>query len=250
MSSSGTSPDFGSLAPTYDRLRPPDERWREVTDALVRLGDLRGRRVLDVGCGTGTLAAELAERHAAKVWGVDRSPEMLEVARSRVPAGVGLKRGTAEELPFREGWFERAVVRLALHLVDRPRALAEIRRVLGPDGRFAAATFDPAHFHEYWLNAFFPSLEAIDRARFPTRDELEGELAAAGFGPPEVVRLDQQASIERADALERIRGRYISTLRLLDEDELAAGVERAEAELPERVEYELRWLLVAAPAAI
>src|SRR5207302_1702615 len=92
-------------------LRPVDEQWLEVVDALVRLGDLRGRRVLDVGTGTGALATALAERYACKVWAVEPSPEMLEIARSRVPRGVGLKLGSAEALPLKDRWFERAALR-------------------------------------------------------------------------------------------------------------------------------------------
>src|SRR5918994_6041335 len=98
MSSSATpSTGFARLAATYDRLRPVDERWLETVDRMVELGDLRGRRVLDVGCGTGRLAIVLAERHAAKVWGVDPSAEMLEVARRKQPA-IGWKQATAESL--------------------------------------------------------------------------------------------------------------------------------------------------------
>ncbi|HVN61982.1 MAG TPA: class I SAM-dependent methyltransferase, partial [Gaiellaceae bacterium] len=117
-----SSPDFGRLARVYDELRPADANWWELFALLVAEGDLRGRRVLDVGCGTGRLAGALAERESCKVWGVDPSAEMLEVARSRVPAGVGLKQGAAEELPFKDGWFERSVTQLSLHLWDRPRA--------------------------------------------------------------------------------------------------------------------------------
>jgi len=84
--------------------------------------------VLDAGTGTGAFAAALAERWAGKVWGVDPSPEMLEVARTRVPPSVGLKQGWAEALPFRDGWFERVVMRLVAHLVDRPVAFAEAAR--------------------------------------------------------------------------------------------------------------------------
>src|SRR5213596_169632 len=110
--------DFGALAPRYDELRHAEPEVRsEVFALLVRAGDLRGRRVLDVGCGTGTLATWLAEHAAARVWGVDVSPEMLAVAREKVPAGVGLKEGRAEELPFKDGWFERAVMMLVLHHV-------------------------------------------------------------------------------------------------------------------------------------
>src|SRR5919198_3691529 len=86
-----TAPDFGRRAATYDELRPADENWREVYEALVREGDLAGRRVLDIGCGTGRFAAALSER--AKVWGVDQSPEMLEVARTRAP-GVRFKQAS------------------------------------------------------------------------------------------------------------------------------------------------------------
>lgn len=212
----------------------------------MREGDLSGRRVLEVGCGTGRFLAALAGR--AKAWGVDPSPEMLAVARGRAH-GAGLKLGTAEELPFKDAWFERAAMWLVVHLVDRPRALAELRRVLEPGGRLVIATFDPEHFEEFWLNELFPSLERIDRERFPTGEKLEAELVAAGFGDVRLTRLSQRASIDREAALERIRGKHISTFDLLDEAEYAAGLERAERELPERVDYRLEWLLATATRA-
>jgi SAM-dependent methyltransferase len=206
-------------------------------------GDLTGRRVLEVGCGTGRFLAALEDR--AKAWGVDPSPEMLEVARGRVPS-TGLKLGSAEELPFKDGWFERAVMWLVVHLVDRPRAFVELHRVLSPSGRFAIATFDPVHFDGFWLNALFPSLEAIDRARFPVAEQLETELGAAGFGDVRLTRLSQESSIDRAGALERIRGKHISTFDLISEEEYEAGLRRAERELPGRVDYRVEWLIAVA----
>jgi ubiquinone/menaquinone biosynthesis C-methylase UbiE len=239
-----SSPDFGRLAPVYDELRPANDNWWELFALLVAEGDLRGRRVLDVGCGTGRLAAALAEREACKVWGVDRSPEMLEVARGRVPDAVGLKQGLAEELPFKDGWFERSVTQLSLHLWDRPRAFAELRRVV--TGKAVLATFDPAHFDGYWLNSFFPSIERIDLARFPDGATLARELRAAGFPEPRLVRLEQQSETSREEALAKIHGRHISTFDLLDEDEIAEGTARAERELPERVVSRLQWLVAVA----
>jgi SAM-dependent methyltransferase len=239
-----SSPDFGRLAPIYDELRPADANWWELFALLVAEGDLRGRRVLDVGCGTGRLAAALAERESCKMWGVDPSAEMLEVARARLPEDVGLKRGSVEDLPFKDGWFERAVTQLSLHLWDRPRAFAELRRVVS--GRAILATFDPVHFSDYWLNAFFPSIERIDLARFPDGDTLDRELRAAGFPAPRLVRLSQQAEISRENALAKIHGRHISTFDLLDEDEIAEGTARAERELPDRVAYRLEWLVAVA----
>jgi len=136
---------------------------------------------------------------------------------------------------------------LVAHLVDRPRAFVEAARVLEPTGRFAVATFDPSYFDEFWLNELFPSMEAADRARFPTADELTAELA--GFAEVGVTRLSQTGSLTRETALERIRGKHISTFDLISDEEYDAGLERAERELPERVDYRVEWLVAVAVRA-
>lgn len=199
-----------------------------------------------MGCGTGRVAAALAERESCRVWGVDPSPEMLEIARARTGSATQFRVARAEALPFKAGWFERVVMRLVVHLVDRRVALAEARRVLGPGGRLAIATFDPSHFDRYWLNSLFPSLEAIDRARFPVPDTLAAELGRAGFAAVRTTPLRQRGVLDRETALEKIRGRHISTFDLLDADEYRAGLERAERELPDTVAYALEWILVVA----
>lgn len=208
-------------------------------------GDLRGRRVLEVGCGTGLLAGALAERTAAKVWAVDAEPAMVEVARRRL---AGARQARAEALPFKNGWFERVVLRLVVHLLDRDRALPELRRVLGPGGRAVIATFDLAHFEGFWLDRLFPRLREIDLARFPAPETLCGELETAGFSTTRIVHVPVAGHVSRDDALEKIRGRHISTFDLLTEDEVADGTARAARELPERVEIRQDWALVVADA--
>ena len=198
--------------------------------------------MLDIGCGTGRASEALAGR-GSRVWGVEPEPEMAALARERVST---VKVAPAERLPFKDGWFERALMWLVVHLVDRPRALPEAQRVLRADGRLAIGTFHPLHFERYWLKEFFPSLEAIDKARFPSPDELDAELAAAGFARVEQHRLSQTGSVDRATAIERVRRRFISPLQLLDEGELEAGLARMESELPERNEYSLEWLVAVA----
>jgi SAM-dependent methyltransferase len=246
--SPGSRVDFGQRAERYDAVRPVDENWWEVYELVEREADLRGRRVLDVGCGTGRLSAALVERARARVWGVDASPEMLAVAKEKVE-GVAFKRARAESLPFKDGWFERAVLWLVLHLVDRQAALTEARRVLGDGGRIAVVTFDESHFDGFWLSRYLPSLEHVDRARFPTREELVVELQAAGFDGVATTRLDQRATLSREEALLRMRERHISTFDLIDEDEVEAGLAEAERTLPDTVVYDLRWLVALGSAA-
>ena len=241
-------PDFGRRARIYDTLRPTDAAWWEAFAALVELGDLRGRRVLDVGCGTGRLVAALAGEAHAKVWGIDASSEMVAVARETLPAGIGVRQGAAERLPFRDGWFDRVTMSLVIHLVERPRALAEARRVVPSDGRVAIGTFHPDHFTTYWLDPYFPSIRVIDEARFPEPATLQAELAAAGFPRVEMRRVTAEGELGREDALARIRGRHISTFDLLDEEEIREGSARAEHELPPRIVTRLDRLIVVGHA--
>jgi SAM-dependent methyltransferase len=245
MSSSPTRsrrPDFGARAATYDRLRNPIPG---LDEALVEAADLRGRRVLDIGCGTGRFAAALSSRFQAKVFGADAEPEMVAVARRR-GQGPAFKQGRAEHLPFKDGWFERATMVLVCHLVDRPAAFAEARRVLGAEGRLALATFDPASFRTYYLGEYFPSIVEIDLARFPAAEELERQLREAGFAGTAVEPFAKEASIDRETALAKIRGRHISTFDLIGEAEYRHGLVQAERELPETIDYRYELLIVTA----
>jgi ubiquinone/menaquinone biosynthesis C-methylase UbiE len=244
--------DFGGLAGSYDRLRPAGRAWEELAElSLGRLG--APARLLDVGCGTGRFARFAADRLGARVWGVDVSEEMLAQARN-VPGGerIGWKRASAERLPFRRGWFDAAHMHLVLHLLDdRAAAYHELARVLGPGGRAALVTFTPSHFDAFHLNPWFPSIAAIDNERFPDPAEVAAGLEDAGLGGVAVEELHQSVELEPADVLERVRGRYISTLHLLDEDEYREGLARLENDLAGRTEpltAVLHWAVITAEA--
>jgi len=240
--SSFPTPDFGVVAEVYDEVRPADGHWREVFELLVVEAGLTQGRVLDVGCGTGRLVGALAER-GVDAAGVDVSPEMLAVARRKLPRST-FAEARAEQLPFPEAAFDRVVFSLVVHLIDRPEAFAEAYRALAPGGTVAILTFDRPHFAAYYLQEYFPSIQAIDEQRFPDEETLCRELAAAGFGRTGVVPLQQGAPLDRGWGLRRVRARHISTLQLVGEDEYAAGLSRLERELPDVVAYTTRFLLV------
>ena len=248
MSSSPTPDpsDFASRAATYDELRPLDHGALDLIEEVVREAALAGRRVLDVGCGTGRLATVLAERHGADVAGVDPAAEMLAVAERRRTPNVELVLGRAEELPFPDGHFERAMMFLVVQHVDRPRAFAEVARVLTPSGRLAVVTPHPDFFAGYWMAEFFPSYVEVEQARFPGEAALAAEFDAAGFASSRFFEHWRQRSIGSDLALLRIRARFASTFDLIPDDEYRAGLERAEQELPERIEYRSGWLIAIA----
>ena len=103
-------------------------------------GIARDARVLDLCCGQGNVTAAL-QQAGASVIGADFSETMLEHARRRVPAGTFVK-ADALDLRFADAEFDAVTCNFGIvHVADQPRALAEVRRVLKPGGRFAMSAW-------------------------------------------------------------------------------------------------------------
>jgi len=113
--------------------------------AMIELaGDVRGRRVLDAGCGSGPLTEALRAK-GALVTGFDSSTAMLELARQRLGEDVDLQvADLSQPLPYADGTFDDVVCSLVLHyLKDWTAPLSELRRVLKPGGRLLLAVNHP-----------------------------------------------------------------------------------------------------------
>jgi ubiquinone/menaquinone biosynthesis C-methylase UbiE len=129
-------------------------RERVFRETVVRLARLQpGESVLDVGCGTGTLAiaAKRCVGPTGTVYGIDASPEMIaRAAKKARKAGVEVvfKHAVAEALPFPDAHFDAVLSTVMLHHLPRnarQQCAGEIRRVLKPGGRVLAVDFgDPA----------------------------------------------------------------------------------------------------------
>jgi SAM-dependent methyltransferase len=126
--------------PGPEALRIDDDEWLGhetwVRPAYARLGDVAGRRVLDLGCGHGMAAVVLARR-GARVTALDLSAGYLTEARRRAAANavdVAFVQADGQRLPFRECSFERVWGNAVLHHLEARAAGRELRRVLAPGG--------------------------------------------------------------------------------------------------------------------
>lgn len=163
--------EAGNRARTYNqeprRLQFTDDEYLNhaswVRSAFARLGDVRGRRVLDLGCGHGMAAVVLARRGAA-VTACDLSAGYVAEARRRAAANevdVAFAVTDAEILPFADRSFDAVWGHAILHHLDVAAAGRELRRVLQPRG--AAVLCEP------WAGN--PLLTAARRWRRHTADE-------------------------------------------------------------------------------
>jgi ubiquinone/menaquinone biosynthesis C-methylase UbiE len=136
-------PAFGkdALLPFYDLLTRVLGMGR-VYDELVAQAELAdGLRVLEIGCGTGNVTVR-AKRGAPGTDMIGLDPDPLALARAQRKArgmtGIRFERAYAQELPFADGEFDRALSSMMLHHLDedvKAGALVELHRVLRPGGR-------------------------------------------------------------------------------------------------------------------
>ena len=181
---------FHFLTRFYDAVVRWTTREAVFKEALLaQLGGAPGERLLDVGCGTGTLSVALARRFPqARVIGLDADAAALAFARDKA-AGAGvelrLEEAYADRMPFPSGCFDAAVSSLFFHHLTREAkaaALGEIFRVLKPGGSLHVA--DWGRPSSLLMRVAFLPVQALDGWE-TTRDSVAGVLpevlARAGF---------------------------------------------------------------------
>jgi ubiquinone/menaquinone biosynthesis C-methylase UbiE len=179
------------LTPYYDLVQRWLVRDWRFKSRLIEQAEIRaGQHVLDVGCGTGTLAVMVKRAQpGAEVAGLDADPRMLNVARAKaVKAGLTVRfdQGLASELPYPDESFDRVLSSLMIHHLktpDKERMAREVRRILKPGGRLHIVDFgEPRTFYGKLLGPFLHGFEEAD-------DNLDGRLPvifeAAGLNASE-----------------------------------------------------------------
>jgi ubiquinone/menaquinone biosynthesis C-methylase UbiE len=181
---------FHFLTRYYDALVRWTTREAVFKEALLaQLGQAPGERLLDVGCGTGTLSVALAHRFAgARVVGLDADGAALAIARAKAAGAhvrLELEQAFADRMPFPSGSFDAVVSSLFFHHLKRDMkhaVLAEILRVSKPGGSLHIADWGkPTNVA---LRAAFLLVQVLDGFE-TTRDAVAGVLpeimSQAGF---------------------------------------------------------------------
>lgn len=146
--------------------------------AMIALaGDVEGRRVLDAGCGSGPLFADLRAR-GAQVSGFDASPAMLELARQRLGADADLTvADLSRPLPYADGAFDDVVCSLVLHyLQDWSAPLSELRRIVRPGGRLLLSVNHPRI-----LESSDPSADYFSVTEYSEEYDFAGQRATLTY---------------------------------------------------------------------
>ncbi|MBZ0291094.1 MAG: class I SAM-dependent methyltransferase [Anaerolineae bacterium] len=159
---------------------------QKMMKAVVKLARIQpGEEVLDIGCGTGTLAilAKQGDGHSAEIHGVDAASEMIERARQKAKAAnvdIDFQPGLAENIRFEDGTFDLVMNSLMMHHLTpelREKALAEVYRVLKPGGRLLIVDFEPPKpgLYKSFLTLIIGDMTSIDNTT------LLPLVRAAGF---------------------------------------------------------------------
>lgn len=181
---------FNWLTPYYDVVVGTTTRERTFKHALIQQADVKaGHEVLDLACGTGTLAIWAKQRQPmATVTGVDGDPAILAIAnrkaeRAKVP--VQFERGLSYDLPYPSARFDRVLSSLFFHHLtwgDKKRTAREVFRVLKPGAELHVA--DWGYPTNALMRGLFFSIQALDGFS-NTQDNVSGKLielfAQAGF---------------------------------------------------------------------
>jgi ubiquinone/menaquinone biosynthesis C-methylase UbiE len=219
---------FDRAAAIYDRTRSlPPATMAALLEAITP--ELRGRPpCLEIGVGTGRLALPLV-RAGIRLVGVDLSEAMLArlVEKQNGDRTVGLVRGDATRLPFRDGSFGSGLAVHVLHLVsDWRAAVAELVRVVRPGGAIVVDVGGPGGTWWAELQDAFCRAAGIDPARLgrPTVADVDEAMIELGASPREladVVSLEESTIEERIDQL--VAGVYSFTWPADDPTRQRAG---------------------------
>lgn len=182
---------FERLTPWFDMVAALTVRDRALKERVLACAAIApGERVLDVGCGTGTLAVKAAQAAPGlAVTGLDADPAILTRARRRADSArleIEFDQGMSTALPYPDACFDLVLSTLFFHHLrddDKRRTAAELVRVLRPGGRLVVGDLGSPHdpLMRVAVRTTVQMLDGVETTALNVRGELPGIFAAAGF---------------------------------------------------------------------
>jgi ubiquinone/menaquinone biosynthesis C-methylase UbiE len=231
------------------RQMSPDaiQTWME---AFARhLPETRPLAWLDLGSGTGRMTPSLASAFGGPAHGVEPSDKMR--ARALAHAGhpaVTYAAGSAEDIPLADASCDAALLFFVWHhVVDRERAVQELRRVVKPGGKLFVQTNFSDRMPDTWWFRVVPEWRKVDRAQFRSEETVKRDFSGAGWTLVSGDEVTWLRSANLAEDFERLKLRAVSVFEHMSEKAIEAGFARIEAALPslgDGPQYETNVLLV------
>ena len=221
--------DYSKIASKYDsnKIRHFIDKDLNIPN-IITCNNATSLTVLDLACGTGNYLVKQTEEYKdqnIKWIGIDKSPNMLEVAKQKnLPAELLL--GDACDIPLDNESVDYIKIRFAFHhFSDKIKALKEVHRVLKSNGCVSIYNITHDYMHHSWIYKYYPQVEQLDIERFPKSIDLYKWLDELHF--------ETKGSIHTiikkfyySDILDDARNRDMSQLNLISDEEYINGLNK------------------------
>ncbi|MBC8274549.1 MAG: methyltransferase domain-containing protein [Chloroflexi bacterium] len=220
--------NYTDISKTYDSYRSYPESLIKKIIALGRIS--QGKKVLDLGCGTGSIASQLRTAIKADTIGVDASFAMLKVAKDKSLEVICTDIDN-QQLPFRDGSFDTVIVAYVIHQIKNlAPLLSECYRVLR-GGVLVLLTSSHKQIENQHpvIKDFFPSYIDIDKGRFPDIHHIDYLLDSLGLKDIKHEEITLENIPIDYEYLQKVKSKYVSTYYLIPQSEFENGVKQLEA---------------------
>lgn len=186
---------FNNQAKIYDETNTAYySKYPKISckDVAQRLNNIQYQSLLDIGCGTGYLIDLLQKQKSALYCGLDLSPEMLKVARKKLPESVFLSEGSSDCLPYEDNSFDIVTcIQSFHHYPDPEKAMKEAYRVLKNDGLYILSDTGYGGVPKWFYNNFILKVANTGDYAVYSMKDIENLMIKSGFAINDAQKIDR-----------------------------------------------------------
>jgi ubiquinone/menaquinone biosynthesis C-methylase UbiE len=226
---------YNSISNKYDSLRlDSDAEIKSHCDWFVSQDNWSGKKLLEVGCGTGRYTYEFANLGLLSI-GIDHSLSQLSIAINKVPVIYG----NALNIEFSQ-IFDSVAVILMLHQLNEKQIeqlSCKIYSILNHGGVVWVKTCSHLDLYRRPFNDYYPSSYSLNVNRYPDISKLNQIFDNYGFKSKRETNICDKYFLKGSDIIKRFEGKHNSTLHLIPEHEFTAGLMRMKMDFSEEENY-------------